>query len=258
MSGAAHGNGQGLLVAADSPVHRLPAQCKVAAAALFVLASVSAPREELWSYAWDAALLLGACAVARVPATTLIRRLVVEVPFLLFLLALPFAVAGPRTSLLGVPVSAAGGLAALAIACKATIGLLATGLLAATTSLADIVDGVDRLHVPGVFTAVASFTVRYGEVLAGEFRRLQVARVCRGGDARWLWQARDVASCVAALLVRSFERGERVYLAMLSRGYTGMVPAGLAGTAAGPVAWGVSLALPAAAGAATAIAWAWR
>src|SRR2546430_14281625 len=84
------------------------------------------------------------------------------------------------------------------------------------------------------------------------------SRVCRGGDARWLWQARDVAACAAALLVRSFERGERVYLAMLSRGYDGTAPAGLAGPPGSAGAWLACLALPAAALLGTLLAWAIR
>jgi cobalt/nickel transport system permease protein len=256
VSGAAH-HGQGLVVPADTPVHRLPAQCKVAATGLFVLAAASAPREALWVYALDGALLLAVAAVARVPPLTLLRRLTVEIPFLAFVVLLPFAASGPRVAVLGIPVSRLGALAALAIACKATIGLLATSVLAATTPLPDIIEGLERLRVPRVFTAVAAFTVRYAEVLAGDLRRMRVARLCRGGDARWLWQARDVAVTAAALLVRSYERGERVHLAMVSRGFTGLAPAGLPERPAGAVAWAAALALPAAAGAATLAAWGW-
>ena len=51
-----------------------------------------------------------------------------------------------------------------------------------------------------------------------------VARQSRGYDPRWLWQARAVASSAGTLFVRSFERGERVHLAMVSRGYAGAMP----------------------------------
>ena len=134
--------------------------------------------------------------------------------------------------------------AATAIALKATFGLLATGVLAATTPLPEIIAGLERLRVPPLFTAVAGFMVRYTEVLLSELGRLRTARACRGGDTRWLWQARDIAGTVGALFVRSFERGERVALAMASRGYTGTMPDALSGTAAGRQAWAGALAVP--------------
>jgi cobalt/nickel transport system permease protein len=86
--------------------------------------------------------------------------------------------------------------------------------------------------------------VRYTEVLLSELARLRTARACRGGDTRWLWQARDIAGSVGALFVRSFERGERVHLAMASRGYTGTMPDALRGAAAGRRAWAGALAVP--------------
>ena len=66
---------------------------------------------------------------------------------------------------------------------------------------------------------IASFMVRYGEVLAGDLRRMRIARLSRGDDPRWLWQVRGIARTAGALFVRSYERGERVYVAMLARGY---------------------------------------
>ena len=51
-----------------------------------------------------------------------------------------------------------------------------------------------------------------------------MARESRGHDPRWIWQARAVASSAGALFIRSYERGERVHLAMLSRGFAGSMP----------------------------------
>ncbi|MGI8576078.1 MAG: energy-coupling factor transporter transmembrane component T family protein, partial [Egibacteraceae bacterium] len=58
----------------------------------------------------------------------------------------------------------------------------------------------------------------------GELRRTRIAMTARGYDPRWLWQAKPVAASAGALFVRSYERGERVHAAMLSRGYTGTMP----------------------------------
>ena len=60
--------------------------------------------------------------------------------------------------------------------------------------------------------------LRYLDVLVGEARRMRVARISRGDDPRFLWQLRGFAAGIGALFLRAFERGERVYLAMVSRG----------------------------------------
>ncbi|MGI9062473.1 MAG: cobalt ECF transporter T component CbiQ [Pseudonocardiaceae bacterium] len=236
-----HDPGAELLIPADTPVHRLAPQCKVAATVLFVLAVALSPRGEFWPYAWYAVLVAVVAALAQLPPLTLLRRLVVEIPFLLFVLALPLA--GEPPDVLGL--SVVGLQAAAAIALKATFGLLATGVLAATTPLPEIITGLERLRVPRLFTAVAAFMVRYTEVLLSELARLRTARACRGGDPRWFWHTRDVATSVGALFVRSFERGERVYLAMASRGYDGALPDALTGTPASRTAWAAALTVPA-------------
>lgn len=236
---------QSLLVPADTPVHRLAPQCKVAATALFVLAVAATPAGAYWPYLWDLLLLAALAALARLPPLTLSRRLLVEVPFLLFVLALPVLDGPPRLAALGIGLSLPGLHAAATIALKATFGLLATSILAATTPSGEIITGLERLRVPWVFTAVAAFMVRYAEVLAAELARMRIAAVCRGANPRWLWQVRDVTTGLGALIIRSFERGERVYLAMASRGYTGATPPALAGAAASPVAWVSTLTVPA-------------
>ena len=53
---------------------------------------------------------------------------------------------------------------------------------------------------------------------------MRIARISRGDDPRFLWQLKGFAAGVGALFLRAFERGERVYLAMLSRGYSGRMP----------------------------------
>jgi cobalt/nickel transport system permease protein len=243
-----------LLVPADTPVHRLAPQCKVAATALFVLAVAATTRGVYWPYLWYLLLLAMVAALARLPPLILGRRLLVEVPFVLFVTALPVLGGPPHQTVLGIALSVPGLHAAATITLKATFGLLATGILAATTPLPEIITGLERLRVPRVFTAVAAFMVRYTEVLVAEWARMRTAALCRGGNPRWLWQVRDMTAGLGALVVRSFERGERVYLAMASRGYTGIMPTPLTGAPASGLAWAGALAVPALAAFATALA----
>ena len=101
---------------------------------------------------------------------------------------------------------------------------LAAILLAATTPVTEILTGLERLRVPKVLTAIAGFMVRYLDVIVGDAGRMRTARLSRGDNPRWIWQARAFASSAGLLFVRSYERGEQVHLAMISRGYDGTMP----------------------------------
>jgi cobalt/nickel transport system permease protein len=237
-----------------SPLHRAPPQCKIAASLLFVLAVVATPREAVWAYGLYALLLAGLARVAGVPLPLLARRLVIELPFLLFAVLLPVVGQGERVEVLGVPLAREGLWAAWNILVKGTLGVTASLLVAATTPVPELLRGLERLRLPRAFTTIAGFMVRYADVIADELRRMRVARLSRGYDPRWIWQARAVAATAGALFIRSYERGERVYLAMVSRGYAGSMPV-LDELAASRRQWLAALTVPATAALVAAAAW---
>jgi cobalt/nickel transport system permease protein len=210
---------------ADSPVHRLPPEVKIAAMVLFTLAVVATPRAAFWAFGGYALLVAAVAALARVGPGWLLRRATIELPFVLFAFALPFLGTGERVEVAGVALSVDGLLGGWNIVAKGTLGVLASLLLAATTTTRDLIVGLDRLRCPQILTQIAMFMLRYLDVLIGEARRMRVARVSRGDDPRFLWQLRGFAAGIGALFLRAFERGERVYLAMVSRGYSGRMPA---------------------------------
>ncbi len=229
-------------------------QCKVAASLLFVLVVVATPREAFWAFGAYVACIMALTLVAKVPLTTLARRLVIELPFLIFVIGLPLLARGERSELLGLSYSVEGLWAAWNILVKSTLGTATMVLLASTSSITSILQGMQRLRVPSILVAVAGFMIRYGDVIASEMRRMRVARESRGYEARWLWQTRALASSAGTLFIRSYERGERVHLAMLSRGYGGTMPE-LSDGPASALEWTMSLTLPLAAVAVCATAW---
>ncbi|MET8263863.1 cobalt ECF transporter T component CbiQ [Micromonospora arida] len=218
------GHGHVLYRESDSPVHRLPPEVKIVAMVVFTLAVVATPREAFWAFGAYAVLVAVVAALARVGPRWLLSRALIELPFVLFAVALPFLGSGDRVEVLGLRLSEDGLHGAWNILAKGTLGVLASLLLAATTTTRDLIVGLDRLHCPQVLTQIATFMLRYLDVLVGEARRMRVARISRGDDPRFLWQLRGFAAGIGALFLRAFERGERVYLAMLSRGYTGRMP----------------------------------
>jgi cobalt/nickel transport system permease protein len=149
------------------------------------------------------------------------RRLAVELPFVAFAIALPFIGIGPHRDVAGLSLSIPGCWAAWNILAKATLCGAATIVLTWSTPVADLLTGMDRLYVPRAMTTIAGFMVRYLDVVGDELHRLQIARVSRADDPRWIWQGRAVAATAGTMFVRAFERGERVQQAMLARGFEG-------------------------------------
>ncbi|MGH3662178.1 MAG: cobalt ECF transporter T component CbiQ, partial [Micromonosporaceae bacterium] len=208
-----------------SRVHRLEPEVKIVASVAFTVLVVLTPPEQYWAFGLYLLLLGAVAAMAQVHLSWLAKRTLIELPFVVLAVLLPFLGSGPRVDWLGLSLSTEGLLGAWNIVAKGTLGVLSSLLLAASTQMRDLVLGLDRLRCPAVITHIVTFMLRYLEVLGGEASRMRIARLSRGYQPRFLWQARAFAAGAGALFVRAFERGERVYLAMVSRGYTGRMPA---------------------------------
>lgn len=191
---------------------------------VFVLAVVAIPRESFWAHALAGCLLIGVMILAELPAGFVARRMVVEVPILVFALLLPFFGQGETTEVLGLTLSVEGLWGAWTILAKATLGVGASVVVSATSTVPDLIRGLDRIRVPRVLTAIAGFMVRYLDIVTGEFSRRRVAMAARGYEPRWIWQGGPWAQSAGSLFIRSFERGERVHQAMVARGFTGRMP----------------------------------
>jgi cobalt/nickel transport system permease protein len=240
------------------PLHALEPHIKLAATLLFVLAVVATPREAFWAFGAHAGVLAVVTAAGRIPAGFVLRRLLIEVPFVLFAVFLPFVGGGERTTVLGVSVSVSGLWAAWNIVAKATLGAWASILLAATTQVPLLLEGFARLRFPRVITSIMAFMIRYIDVVVGEWNRMLTALRSRAHRRRGLRSARALAAAIGSLFVRSYERGERVYMAMLARGYTGTMPTLEARAAPTGRQWGAALALVAAASAVAVLGWVYR
>lgn len=185
-----------------SPVHDLPPHCKLAAVFCFVLVVVSTPREAVWAFGLYAVLLAAVAAAARVPAGFLLRRMLIEVPFVAFAVLMPFVVPGDEIHVLGVPLSVPGLWGAWNVLAKGTLGVAASVLLASTTELRSLLLGLQRLRLPPLLVQIASFMIRYGDVITDEMRRMSIARRSRGFEARgvrhWGCWPRRRAPCSSA------------------------------------------------------------
>jgi len=202
-----------------SPVHRAPAHLKLLTLLGFMLVVVATPGTWYPVFAGYLGLLAVVIAVSRVPLGYLLPRMLVEVPFVVFAVLMPFIATGPQTEVLGLTVSERGLEAATALLMKGTLGVLASLTLAATTEPHALLAGLTRLRLPQQLVQIMAFMVRYLDVVTDEMRRMRIARESRGFQARSVRQWPVLASSASALFIRSYERGERVHLAMLARGY---------------------------------------
>lgn len=249
-----HDVGERLYVHQHTPVHALPAEVKTVAMVAFVFAVISTPNQQFWAFGAYGLLLVGVAMLARIPATTILPRMLVEVPFVLFAVLMPFLGPAPKVEVLGLSLSEAGLLAGWGILVKGTLGVVSSILLAATTPARDLLLGLERLRVPQLIVQIASFMLRYVHVVGDEMHRMSLARKARGFEATGIRSWPVLAHSAGALFIRSYERGERVHLAMLSRGYAGRMPI-LDRHATTSGDWGRALLLPAAAAMIAAVAW---
>ncbi|HLV71415.1 cobalt/nickel transport system permease protein [Actinomadura hallensis] len=248
------GHAHRLYLPGASPVHRLPPHPKIVAVLAFVLLVVATPRERMWAFGGYALLLAAVALVAKVPFPTVARRTVIEVPFVAFAFLIPFVAEGEKITVLGLQVSESGLWDAWNILAKGTLGVVASILLAATTEPRMLLLGVERLRMPPLITQIAAFMLRYADVVLDELGRMRVARASRGFEARDVRATRVLARSVGALFLRSYERGERVHLAMVSRGYDGRMPV-THEVGATAVQWTAAALLPAAAALVALAAW---
>lgn len=207
-----------------SRVHRAPTEVKLICLVIFVFAVVATPRDMFWPYAVYAVVLLGVWRLADIGLRWMLPRMLIEVPFVVLAVLLPFSEGGARIEAVGLSLSVPGLYAAWGIVVKGTLGVAASLTFAATTRPSALPLALARLGMPATLTPVIVMMLRYTDLLSSEIRRMQIARSARGDSPRMIHQVGAIAKGVGALFLRSYERGERVHLAMASRGFTGTVP----------------------------------
>lgn len=237
-----------------SLIHRTAPQVKIAVAFGALLAIVTTPREAIWAFAAYAIGIVVIASTAGITPSFAARRLTIEIPFLLLAVLLPLFGDAPTVQVLGIDLSIGGLWDAWNIVAKATLGLMIATILGATTEVTQMLSGLDGLRMPPVVTAIAGFMVRYIDVILGDWSRMRIAMVARGHDPRWITQVGPYARSIGVMFVRTYERGERVYLAMASRGYTGTMPVSTQVATPAPQ-WIIGAGIVAACWAVAAIAW---
>jgi len=173
---------------------------------LYVVTVVALPRRLSWTYGGAAVLVVVFACAFRVRPRVVAKRMVYVEPFALGALGLTlFQPDGWRLFLV--------------VLVKSHLCLAATVMLATTTSFFAMLDALRRLRVPSIFVTVLALAYRYLFVLSEEMTRMRRARQSRTFIRRRRLEWQMLASVVAVLFVRASDRAERVYRAMVARGY---------------------------------------
>jgi cobalt/nickel transport system permease protein len=235
-----------------SPIHRLDPRVKLVLAVAFIVTTAL-----VHPGAWPAYVLLFATVFSVILLSELgvglvYKRALLATPFVLAALPLMFTVPGEPLAAFHIggwtlTITQPGLVRFVSVAIKSWLSIQMAIVLASTTPFPDLLAAMRSLHLPKMLVAVIGLMWRYLFVLVDEVMRLMRAREARsgatdmpgvraGGSAAW--RAKVTGGMAGNLMLRSFDRSERIYAAMASRGYDGEVRS-LTRPPVAPLAWAV-------------------
>lgn len=218
---------------ASSPLHRLDPRVKLVVTVAFILSNVLLPDGAWIAFGLAWLFILAMNLWSRLGAGFTFRRSFVALPFALAALTAVFSIPGQPLAewhvagLTLIPTDA-GVLRFVSIVVRSWLSVQAAILLVAVTRFPDLIHAFEHLRVPSILTTIVAFLYRYLFVLADEVMRLMRARQARsaavpgsspGGSLAW--RGRVAGNMAGQLFLRSYDRSDRIYNAMLARGYDG-------------------------------------
>jgi len=207
-----------LLSSGNTCIHRIHPLAKLLAAAVFIVTVVSFGKYEvarLAPYFFYPMLLM---ALSRTPHSMLYKRLALALPFCLFIGVSNIALDRATAFMVGGVAVSYGVLSFISLLCKAYLCVMAALILISVTRLRCIANELSRLGVPSVLIVMLEVTYRYIGILIGEAHSMHIAYSLRGPRRRGV-AIGDMGPFVGQLLLKSFDRADRIYNAMKCRGY---------------------------------------
>ena len=176
-------------------------------------------------------MIIVLCVLSRIPIRFFLLRATIFIPLFAGLIALPLPFITPGTplarfafGLLVVRISSEGVYKAALFTFRVWVCVASSVLLISTTKFHELIHGMEKLRLPRMLVLMMSVTYRFIFLFVNEAYRMVLAMESRTVKRpRWRDTVRLLASIMATLFIRSYERGERVYFAMTARGYTGTI-----------------------------------
>jgi len=195
-----------------SVLHRRDPRAKIVALIVFLVVLATTPPNAYVTLGIDAALLIAGILIAGLPLASLLARAMIVLPF-----SLTFGIiswlAGDRWRAIG-------------LIEKSYLSTAAVLLVIGTTSLAVLINGMERLGAPRMLALVTQFLYRYLFVISEQAQHMRLAAQSRQGDPRVHRQGRfrAAAGALSILFARSYHRAEGIHRAMLARGFKRQFP----------------------------------
>jgi cobalt/nickel transport system permease protein len=214
----------------NSFIHRLDPRTKLLACPAFILLVVLTPAGNWKLFIFYLCVIAILILVSRLPLLYVLKRSLIIFPFVLMVAVfIPFfkqgqAVWSYAIGVWHISVTYEGLLVLANVLIKSWLSMLSLILLSSSTRMADLLEGMKQLGTPKIFILIISFMYRYLFILADQVIRMSQARDSRNFGGSRSHQFRTLGNMIGTLFIRSYERGERVYAAMLARGYNGEMP----------------------------------
>lgn len=222
-----------------SPIHQLDPRVKLVFVLAFIVTTSLLPFGAWASYILILAIVLSVEMLSELGIRYVIARAFLAAPFALAAVPLLFTVQGtPLTSFtLGtwtLTISWQGVERLLSIAFKSWVSVQIAIVLSATTPFPQLLQAMRGIRIPRLIVAIIGLMWRYLFVLVDQALRLLRARSARSGATPEMgrrvggtipWRARTTGGMAGNLIIRSFDRGDRIYAAMVARGYDGEIRA---------------------------------
>ena len=217
----------------DSFLHRLDPRVKVLVTAVFIVSNALLPDGAWFAFGFAWLFLLLCNLLSKLGYAYSLKRSIIALPFALIAITVLFSIPGKPLSsffFLGMTftITDAGLLRFVSILIRSWLSVQMAILLVAVTRFPDLIHALEHLRVPAILTTIIAFLYRYLFVLTDEVFRLLRARESRSGAVTGsqsgggvLWRAKIAGNMSGQLFLRSYERSDRIYNAMLARGYAG-------------------------------------
>jgi cobalt/nickel transport system permease protein len=218
-----------------SRLHRLDPRVKVVATVLFIFSNALLPDGAWAAFGLAWVFLLWVNHLSNLGIDFTFRRSFIALPFALAAVTAIFSPLGePLAEWIIGPIKLVptdyGLIKFTGILLRSWLSVQAAILLVAVTRFPDMIHAFEHLRVPRILTTIIAFLYRYLFVLSDEVIRLLRARESRSAAAPGFrsggsvtWRARIAGHMAGQLFLRSYERSDRIYNAMVARGYAGQM-----------------------------------
>jgi cobalt/nickel transport system permease protein len=204
----------------DTPIHRLHPAIKLLATAIYLITVISFGGEQISGlivFFFYPALLM---AFGEIPFRPLLGRLLIALPFTIFAGLSNMLISREAAMLFGGIVITKGMITFVSILMKTILTVSAVLILIATTSMNDLLYAMLYFHIPDILVMQITMTFRYLSVLIGEVSVMYHAYILRAPREKGI-KLKDMGPFLGQLIIRSFDRAERIYHAMKCRGFEG-------------------------------------